>query len=360
MTIINEIENSLRKENIFFEKNVDLKKFSYSKTGCKVDLIIYPSTVKQIIFFLELSRVKDIDWKVIGNTTNLLFSDSVSYSTFICLNKLNSIHKLDEDQYEFGAGVNLSVMSRYFLQKGISGFEGLEGIPGNIGGALTMNAGAYGYSISDYLHSCLVIDNGEVKTLLKEQLKFKTRSSIFLNSDKIIVSATFKAINFIEADQIEKKMRLFHAARHTYQEFNYPNLGSIFCLKNKLHDLIIEDKGQLCKLKYLVVNYLFYNKVARIFNRKDPLDYSLTKLIINELKLEIDESLISKRNINTFINKNYDTVRILSHFKTLHDLVYNKSKIKLENEYVMSPISRINNLNVFNREKKIYLELKND
>jgi UDP-N-acetylmuramate dehydrogenase len=354
------ILTQLLKQNIFFEKNVNLQNHSYSKTGRQVNFIVYPKCVTQLMHFLNLAVKENIEWKVIGNTTNLLFSDSVIYSSFISLRELNSIEQEVSESFVVDSGVELSELSRFFLSQELSGFEGLEGIPGTLGGAITMNAGAYGYSISRYLESCTFIEDGQLKTLNKNELKFNKRNSIFLNSKKIIISASFKGLKRATRENIESKMRVFHAARHSYQEFNYPNLGSIFCLDDKIHNLIIERGSYSSKIKYKIINYTFHNKLARLFKRKDPIDYDLTLLLIDDLDLKLDIPLISKKNLNTFINNNYKTLRLIEHFKSLYDLVEEKSRIKLENEYVNEAILKVIDENSFSLEKRTYQYLKND
>jgi UDP-N-acetylmuramate dehydrogenase len=345
---------------IYYEENVDLKKYSYSKTGRQVNLIIYPNSVNQLVRFLDLAVKEGLEYKVIGNTTNLLFSDSVIYSAFINLKKLNSIDIDFNGNYIVGSGVELSELSRFFLSQRLSGFEGLEGIPGTLGGAITMNAGAYGYSISRYVESCQFIEFGHLKTISKPEMKFSKRNSIFLNSDKIIVSVTFKGINKAPQESIEKKMRVFHAARHSYQEFNYPNLGSIFCLDDNIHNLLLERGSYWSIIKYKIINYTFYNKFARVFKRKDPTDFDLTLKIIKYLSLNLDVSLISKKNLNTFINNDYKTLRLIEHFEKLYDLVDDKTRIKLENEYVNQAVLKVIDEDSFRLENDTYRYIKND
>ncbi|GAB3003584.1 UDP-N-acetylmuramate dehydrogenase [Psychrosphaera aestuarii] len=349
----------LFEEKIAFEKDVNLASYTYSKTGKKVKLIVYPATILQVERFVHIAKKVGIQWKVIGNTTNLLFSDAVVYSCFLNLKKIRSIKIDTKNRIVAEAGVDISELSRFFLYKEYKGFEGLEGIPGNLGGAITMNAGAYGYNISDYVESCQVLHNGHVKKLSKAELCFGKRSSILLGGNYLLLSTTFSGLEKGEAEGIEKRMRVFHAARHSYQEFNYPNLGSIFCLDDKLHNLLMENTSLLTKIKYKFYNYLFYNRFSKMLNRKDPTDFGLTCYVTKCRKLSLDFDVISRRNLNTFINVGYSTLKILQHFNSIYQLVDKKDKIKIENEFVYKAILEVNETAQFEQEQAIYIELTN-
>ena len=140
----------LQKNNFLFDENVCLKTFSYFKTGGLVKLIVYPKTEDEVCLFIKFCFEMNIDYKTIGDTSNLLFLDDKIYGLFLSLKNFNSIEKKDNSILAF-AGASLPGLSRKALLWELSGFEGLEGIPGSIGGAIIMNAGAYGDEIKDHL-----------------------------------------------------------------------------------------------------------------------------------------------------------------------------------------------------------------
>ena len=127
-------------------------------------------------------------------------------------------------------GSLLPELSRFALHNSLKGFEGLEGIPGTVGAAIFMNAGAYGSEIKDTLSSVdVILKNGEIKNYKKDDLNLSYRNSIFRTSkkDEIILRGYFK-VKFGDPLSMYNKMSLFHNKRHKYQEWMYPNLGSLY------------------------------------------------------------------------------------------------------------------------------------
>ena len=169
----------LQKNNFLFDENVCLKTFSYFKTGGLVKLIVYPKTEDEVCLFIKFCFEMNIDYKTIGDTSNLLFLDDKIYGLFLSLKNFNSIEKKDNSILAF-AGASLPGLSRKALLWELSGFEGLEGIPGSIGGAIIMNAGAYGDEIKSHrIKVSGFKKNGEKFIFNNEECLFKNRDSIF-------------------------------------------------------------------------------------------------------------------------------------------------------------------------------------
>src|SRR5690606_4271903 len=198
-------------------------------------------------------------------------------------------------------GYELQDFVRSMLVLGYGGMEGIEGIPGTIGGAVYMNAGAYGYNISDYIHSVKCIDSsGEIVYLSKVDCNFEYRNSLFKkNRHMDVLQVKFK-LPKIDVQEATKKIEIFHIARHTYQEFAYPTLGSVFSTKRDLYGEILGvnayEKIRLFLLKVLLKNPI----VKRI--RKYPTLETFNNLIIKKGLFNTTKQPVSKKTINTLIN----------------------------------------------------------
>ena len=199
--------------NILIKKHVQLSSVSYSATGKNVERLFYPSSNNQLIDLIRILNKKDYSFRIIGETTNLLFLDSVIYSIFISTTLIDYVEFITDRKVKVDCGRKLPVFVRDVSAKSYTGFEGLEGIPATIGGAIIMNAGAYGYNISDNLISVEVLSNCKsfVEVLTKEQCLFSTRSAMNLYG-RVVLSATF-CLQKGNAESIERKIRKFHIAR---------------------------------------------------------------------------------------------------------------------------------------------------
>jgi UDP-N-acetylmuramate dehydrogenase len=202
-------ENEFRiKNNCSILRDVSLKKYSTFKIGGPARFFAEPKNVKEILDLLALSRKFKIPYFILGRGSNVLFDDEGFNGLVIKWGK--SLHSLIQEAENQGLG----------------GIEKLEGIPGTIGGAIFMNAGAHGQQISDCIKSVTSIKfNGEIITRTKEECGFGYRSSGFKN--EIIISAEF---NFIQMpkETIEKNRKEVLAWRREKQPLHYPNAGSIF------------------------------------------------------------------------------------------------------------------------------------
>ncbi|WP_052657387.1 FAD-binding protein [Thalassospira sp. HJ] len=320
------------KHDIPYKIDYEIGKYSYSRTGLKVRIAIFPNTSEKLIYLIQEFKNQNIDFKIIGSTTNILFLESQIYQCFVYTTMLTE-YDFHENHAIVGCGRAVSDFVRDVSMRSIEGFEGLEGIPGTIGGALVMNAGAYGYSISDNLLSVDVIDvNGEVRTIWKSEMKIVNRSIPTLQG-KIIVRAKFNLKKGTHS-QIEKMTRKFHISRHQYQEWVYPNLGSIYIVPglNINQNMREIHTGRRFFLKYLyfILFKVWFFKPLFIFRRSFP-SFNLPFELLKMLKIKTYNSEVaSKTTVNTFSNKNYSTLTILEYFLQLREDA--GGTIKLENE----------------------------
>jgi len=317
--------------NIEIKENIDLTKFTYLQTGGIAKLLLLPKDANEVMQCIDLLKTNNVKYKVIGATSNIMFLDNTDYSCLISTINLKGI-KIDQKTNEIVAssGEMLGDLSRYALLNSITGFEGLEGIPGTIGGAIFMNAGAYGYETKNVLKSIDLIDsNGKLVSLNNEDLGLKYRNSNLKNGtyDGIVVSARF-SIKSGNQNKIEEKMELFHAKRHKYQEMLYPNLGSCFS------GSVYRGLGKKDSLfKYVSMFYFLFNYEFKIFRRESPLNRKwINDLAIKRFNFCFEKQPFSNKNINTLVNRGQGTDEMIRYINEINKLTDNK--IPVENEIV--------------------------
>jgi UDP-N-acetylmuramate dehydrogenase len=233
-----DIKNNFRGEILI---NEPLSKYTSYRIGGPASLFLVPadkSDAVDLSVYLQLSK---IEFVVIGNGTNVLVSDKGIEGMVMNLEKgLNKISK-ENNIVVAESGVMLARFVEFCIQNKFTGVEKLSGIPGTLGGAILMNASAFGCSISDYIIEIEVVRNGEVVPVEKDDSLFEYRNSGFKND--VILSAKF---NLPAGDSVEM-MKIRHEylqKRNQKQPLNYPNCGSVF--KNPVGQhaaKLIEDAG---------------------------------------------------------------------------------------------------------------------
>lgn len=220
-------------ENI--EKDADMSKEVSFRAGGKADILVRPQNREQLIEVLSLLSKEDVNHLVMGNGSNLLIKDggyrgvvvkisSAAFSDFEILK--------EEKGYVYvrvGAGMLMGVLARKLADNSLTGFEFASGIPGSLGGAVFMNAGAYDGEIKDIIVSAEVIDRDgtEIKTVDDKDMELSYRHSIFHNTGDVIISAELK-FKQGNKEEIEAKMAELGKRRNEKQPVNYPSAGSFF------------------------------------------------------------------------------------------------------------------------------------
>lgn len=219
----------ISKENIKLDE--PMSKHTSFKTGGNAEVFATVKTEKQIQELLKYSKINNIKLYIIGNGSNLLVSDEGIQGIVakISFQELN-ISEQDEDIIvRVGAGYKVMALAQILKQKGITGFEELSGLPGTIGGANYMNAGAYGKEMKDVIIETKVLnkETNTIETLKKEEQELKYRSSLFKNKKYIILETTMK-LQKGNTEEIEKKMNEYFTQRKEKQPLEYPSAGSTF------------------------------------------------------------------------------------------------------------------------------------
>ena len=226
---MNDIYNSLVTtiDKTKIKENEDMSKYTSFKAGGKARFLIKANQIQDIKDAIKITKEQNIPFLVIGNGSNILFKDGL-YNGIIIKVELNKL-EINKDKATVSAGVKNAVLAQKLLENELSGFEFAAGIPGTIGGAIRMNAGAYGGEIKDILEEVTYLDYStlEEKTITNKECDFKYRHSVFCNNKNIILSATFN-FNKDEKINIQEKMNLYAKSRKDNQPLEYPSAGSTF------------------------------------------------------------------------------------------------------------------------------------
>lgn len=205
--------------------NEPMSKYTSMRVGGPADLLITPADKEDAVNLVIYLQKNNIEYIVIGNGSNLLVSDSGVRSVVVNLSSgLNQI-KIENNLIKVEAGVMLARFVDFCIHQSRSGVEKLAGIPGTIGGAILMNAGAYGYQISDFITEIEIVRDGQLQKVKKEEANFGYRTSGFANS--AIVGASFDLPEG-NMDGLMRTRTEYLQRRSQSQPLNFPNSGSIF------------------------------------------------------------------------------------------------------------------------------------
>ncbi len=222
------LERFLNEERIIYKKNELMKNHTSFKIGGCCKILTYPQNFKQVsclIQFLNKSRIK---YFFLGNGSNTLFSDSDFLGVVICSKLLNKLELLKNGEIYCESGVPLNKLCQFALFNSLSNLEFAYGIPGSVGGAVLMNAGAYGGEMKDVVTSVKYCNcDGQILSLINEEINFSYRQSIFNKNGGFILSATFKCVNGNQKI-IKQKMDTLIQRRILKQPLNFPSAGSVF------------------------------------------------------------------------------------------------------------------------------------
>ncbi len=232
----------IEKENV--KLNESLKEHTTYKVGGTCKYFITPKDIDGLIDLLKYLRKNNIKYMILGNGSNTIFSSSEYDGVIINLCNLNSM-VIEDNKIYVEAGYQLIKLSMDALNNSLSGLEFAAGIPGNVGGAIFMNAGAYKSDMSNLIKTVTFLDeNLELKTLKNEELDFSYRKSLFQSKDYIIISAVLE-LTPGKKEEIKDLMDRRKERRIESQPLDYPSAGSVF--RNPSEDVfagkLIEDLG---------------------------------------------------------------------------------------------------------------------
>lgn len=288
------IEKGIKEENIFIDEL--MSKHTSFKVGGKADLFIKAYSIGEIKNVLEISKENNIPLFVLGNGTNILVKDE-GFRGIILQIKLENI-EIHGTQAIVESGVKNAILSNRLIEKGLTGFEFASGIPGTIGGAVKMNAGAYGSEMKDIVEEVTYLDyNGNIHTINNSQCEFEYRNSRFFNEKAVILEVKVK-LEKGDKQAIKEKVLELAKQRKEKQPLEYPNAGSTFKRGNDFITAKIIDE---CGLKgYKIGGAEVSEKHAGfIINKKNATSSDILSLIQyvqkvvkekteKEIKLEVE------------------------------------------------------------------------
>lgn len=215
--------------NLSIQRNEPMAKRTSFKIGGNADIFVTVNSKSDLIILIKILNEFQIPFLIVGNGSNLLVSDDGIRGAVIKLEgDFNKISLESDGTIECGAGAMLSRLCKFALQESLSGLEFAYGIPGTIGGAIFMNAGAYGEEIKDIIISAESITySGKFVKRNTDEMGLSYRTSLYRDVDEIILSAKFR---LKPGDKIHIKERMdgYIAKRKEKQPLDYPNAGSIF------------------------------------------------------------------------------------------------------------------------------------
>lgn len=210
-------------------KNEPLSKHTTFKIGGAADTYIKVGTLSKLSAILKECRESDVDYMILGNGSNVLAGDEGFRGVVIRLDgDFRRISLVDDNTVYCGAGVSLASLCKFALNCGLTGLEFGWGIPGTVGGAVFMNAGAYGGEMKDVVHSVSHIDgNGVIGRIERDALELGYRTSVYRQNRYIITGVTLKMQKGDPAE-IRAKMDDYLNRRSNKQPLEYPSAGSVF------------------------------------------------------------------------------------------------------------------------------------
>ncbi len=225
-------------------ENDSLSNYTTYKVGGPAKLIVYPKNREKLVLLLKELKNKKIKYMILGNGSNTLFSDKEYDGVIIKLDGFDKVTYF-RDNVTAGAGVNLINLSMQTIKKGLAGLEFAAGIPGTVGGAIYMNAGAYKSDMGYIVKSVRVLtDRYEIITLVNKEMNFHYRSSFLQKHKDYICLGAILQLKKGKKEAIEEVIKSSRERRVESQPLEYPSCGSVF--RNPEGDFagrLIEEAG---------------------------------------------------------------------------------------------------------------------
>ncbi len=224
----NSLLDYLKHRNISFEINKELKNISFIKIGGIAPLLIYPATGTELVDIIGFLKNGNYRYKIIGRTSNILFTDASSDYIFVSTKNLVKLD-INGNTVIAECGITLPSLYRFLQSAEIGGAEELSGIPGTIGGAIISNAGAYGREISELITSVSVYspEKNKVLDISLDKCNFSYRSSLFTDSDYVVLSAVM-SFERMPAKISRQRVIEYRRKRWSLQPYDKLSLGSTF------------------------------------------------------------------------------------------------------------------------------------
>ena len=222
------LNNVIAKDSILIDEL--MSRHTTFRVGGPADFFVTPKAKEEVRDVIRICKEAGMPYYIIGNGSNILVSDDgiKGITLMINIEGIEIEEKKENVEIIAGAGEKIGKLARVFLKRDISGFEELSGIPGTLGGAVRMNAGAHGKEMKDIIKGVKCIDyNGKEKILTTEEMQFDYRKSMLVNN-KYIVTKVKIELQKGKEEEIKEKMDNYAKYRREKQPIEYPNAGSTF------------------------------------------------------------------------------------------------------------------------------------
>ena len=221
--------SELRNEfpDLIIKENEALSNYTYTETGGPADILFFPSSIEEVQAVVNWTLAQDLEMTILGNASNLIVRDGGIRGVTIILTELKQMTIKDE-QITVEAGAAIIDLSESAYEQGLTGLEFACGIPGSVGGAVYMNAGAYGGEVKDVIETVTLLSReGEIKVLSNDEMNFSYRKSILQETQDIVLSITVQ-LSKGDKEKIREKMDELTFLRTSKQPLEYPSCGSVF------------------------------------------------------------------------------------------------------------------------------------
>lgn len=269
-------------------ENQSLRQHNTFRTGGMAKYFTEPLNTEDILEAIRFAKENRLKYMIVGNGSNLLFSDEGYDGLIIKTSKLKGIERDGETLKVYSGELTPSV-GAFAAINGLTGFEPLSGIPGSIGGGIYMNCGAYGTEIGDLISKvCFLYTDGEIKIFDRSELDFSYRSSSFQHMDGVILWAELK-LSKGDRSQIDEHLKDYSQRRKDKQPLEYPSAGSTFKRpEGHFAAKLIDD----CGLKGLSVGGAEVSEkhAGFIINKKDATTKDILELIEKVRKIVFEKT----------------------------------------------------------------------
>lgn len=204
-----------------------LMNYTFTKTGGPADFLAFPKNADEVRELVLYCKDENMPWLILGNASNLIVKDGGIRGLVIMLSDMTDI-TVEEGLLTAEAGAKLIDATYVALDHSLTGFEFACGIPGSVGGAVFMNAGAYDGEVQTIFESCdVLLADGSIQTYTKEDMDFAYRHTAIQELQAIILRARFRLVKG-DYDQIKARMVELTELRQLKQPLEYPSCGSVF------------------------------------------------------------------------------------------------------------------------------------
>ncbi len=313
-TIISKMELA----GIHIEKDIDLSKRTWIKTGGVCSYWISPNTVKQLAEVCCSLYKNKIEFDLVGQTSNIFFHSTYNPQVVVSTVKVNS-YEIKENTIICECGANVMKLAKECLAQGYAGFYGLVGLPGTVASAAVNNAGCFGCSISSMLLSADILNpDGTIEIISKEDFHYSKRSSTFKRGERKGIVLSVK-LNVQKAANIEEEFRKSEetkAYRKNRQEGPKQNLGSVFAKLKRKRNI----KNELALVLSKVAGICHMSPQKRVFKHVLLALYGYKDL----------DNYISDRQINTFVWQDAEAEQKFARYKEFMGKVFKDIIIEIE------------------------------